>query len=37
MVLITIVTGANLNQLIAGGPHIVYIYMYNIYFGIVHV
>ena len=26
MVLITIVTGANLNQLITGGPHIVYIY-----------
>ena len=24
MVLITIVTGANLNQLITGGPHIVY-------------
>ena len=26
---ITIVTGANLNQLITGGPHIVCIYIYT--------
>ena len=31
MVLITIVTGANLNQLITGGPHIVDIYIQYIY------